>query len=147
MPLDFSPPKVAVVVDGSSFSRELVSGSGEFSLSIPGRGIARQVLATGSCTGIERDKLANLGLDWFPGEVVAAPLVSGCAAWLECRVIPATGMPERFDLFLAEVVAASADDQAFADGRWTFQDEKLRTLHYVAGGQFFTTGESLEVGV
>jgi hypothetical protein len=36
----------------------------------------------------------------------------------------------------------------FSDGRWHFEDaaDSLRTLHYVAGGQFYLTGESLQVG-
>ena len=37
MPIDFSPPKVAVVIEGSSFTRELVDASGSFALNIPCR--------------------------------------------------------------------------------------------------------------
>ncbi len=54
-------------------------------------------------------------------------------------------MAERHDVFLAEVLAAWADDQAWCDGRWTFADPALRTLHYVASGQFFVTGDSLVI--
>jgi hypothetical protein len=36
----------------------------------------------------------------------------------------------------------------FADGHWRYDDRTdpaLRTLHYVAGGHFFATGEAFEV--
>src|ERR1700739_3440788 len=41
MPLDFSPPKVTVVIDRNTLTRELVEGSGEFVLNIPTREQAR----------------------------------------------------------------------------------------------------------
>lgn len=38
MPVDYDPPKVAAVLDGSTLTRELVDASGEFGLSVPGVG-------------------------------------------------------------------------------------------------------------
>ena len=37
MPLDFAPPKVAVVLDKSTHTRTLVEASGEFALQLPCR--------------------------------------------------------------------------------------------------------------
>lgn len=147
MPLDFSPPKVAVVIDKGAYTRELVEASGELVLAVPARQIAEAVLAVGNCSGRDGDKFAALGLDGVPGTKVAAPLVDGCVGWLECRVIPEPHNQQTYDLFLAEVVAAWADERVFKDGRWVFSDapdDPLRTLHYVAGGQFFVTGTPLE---
>jgi len=146
MPLDFQPPKVAVVIDKGTFSRGLIEASGQFTLMIPGKAQAEAVLALGNRSGRDGDKLAALGLEWEAGEQVAAPLLEGCAGWLECKVIPEPHNQQAYDLFLGEVVAAWADPRAFRDGRWQFANEELRTLHYVAGGQFFVTGESLVVG-
>lgn len=146
MPLDFDPPKVALVIDKNTLTRALVDASGEFSLSIPGRALAGQTLRVGSFSGRERSKLAGENaLETLPAEFISAPMIAGCSAWLECRVIPDHHQQQRHDLFVAEVVAARADDQAFADGRWTFLDEAFRTLHYVAGGHFFLTGEDLDM--
>ncbi|HRH72362.1 MAG TPA: flavin reductase, partial [Zoogloea sp.] len=39
MPLDFDPPKVAVVIDKSTFTRELIEASGEFVLALPTRSL------------------------------------------------------------------------------------------------------------
>ena len=104
MPLDFAPPKVAVVIDKSAYSRELIEASSEFVLNIPCRAIAGQVLAAGSCCGRSEDKFSQSGLSVEPASIVGAPLVGGCVAWLECKVIPEAHNEQRYDLFLAEVV-------------------------------------------
>ena len=142
MPLDFDPPKVAVVIDRNTYTRELMEASGEFVLNIPTRAQAAQVLAVGDCSGRDGDKFARFCLAAAPAAKVAAPLLDGCAAWLECRIIGNPDNPQRHDLFLGEVVAAHADPRLFSDNRWHFPDDASRTIHYVAGGQFFVTGEA-----
>ena len=56
MPLDFSPPKVAVVVDARSYTRELIEASGEFAFNIPCRNQIEAVLKAGTATGRDGDK-------------------------------------------------------------------------------------------
>ena len=144
MPLDFDPPKVLLVVDRQTLTRELIDASGEFVLNIPCRELADKVLAAGSISGREGDKFARTGLEPFAATQIAAPLVKGCAAWLECRVIPESANQKRYDLFIAEVLAAWADPAMFSEGRWHFPDTSCKTIHYQAGGTFFTTGEAFE---
>lgn len=150
MPLDFDPPRVAVVVDKNALTRELIEASGEFALNIPCRQIATASLRAGSIKardlGEDGDKWSETGLTNFPAEKIAAPLVDGCVGWLECRIIPEPHNEKTYDLFIAEVVVAWADTRVFTNGRWHFDaEEDLRTLHYVAGRQFFATGESITV--
>lgn len=146
MPLDFSPPKVTVVIDKATLTRQLVEASGVLALNVPCRAIAAQTLAVGSESALDApDKLARLGVATFAASLIEAPLVKGCVAWLECRVLPEPHNQSQYDLFIAEVVAAWADPRVFSDGHWHFDGapEELRSLHYVAGGQFYVTGESL----
>jgi flavin reductase (DIM6/NTAB) family NADH-FMN oxidoreductase RutF len=145
MPLDFDPPKVAVVIDKSTLTRELVEASGEFVLAIPPRAMAAQVLAVGSQSGRQGDKFAWPGVAGSPGEKVGAPLLDGCLGWLECRVVPEAHNQQRYDLFIGEVLAAWADPEAFTDGRWHFPEPARHTLHYAAGGHFFATGEGFDI--
>uniref|UniRef100_UPI0035B192B3 flavin reductase family protein n=1 Tax=Chitinimonas sp. TaxID=1934313 RepID=UPI0035B192B3 len=56
MPLDFDPPKVTVVIDKNTYTRELVEASGEFVLNIPSRSLAAATVAVGDCCGRELDK-------------------------------------------------------------------------------------------
>jgi len=142
MGIDFDPPKVAVVIDAKTYTRQLIEASGEFALNIPCRAIAGNVLKAGSASGRDVNKFAHADLNFFPASKIGAPLVEACVAWLECRVLPRPDNQQRHDLFLAEVVAAQADDRAFRDGRWRFEGESLRTLHYFSGGAFATTGDA-----
>jgi len=87
MPLDLDQPNAAVVIDGRSYTRELLNGG---------------------------------------------------VGWLECEVVPEAQPQQCYDLFLAEVVAAWANPRVFNNGRWTFADDRDRTIHYIAGGNFVT---------
>lgn len=147
MPLDFMPPKVAVVLDKSTFTRSLVEGAGTFALNLPCRALAGATFALGSTSGRdEADKIGRLGLATFAGTAIGAPLLEGCVAWLECRLLPEPHIQQAYDLFLGEVVAAQADARVFTHGRWHFDagHDDLRTLHHIAGGAFFTIGDALQ---
>jgi flavin reductase (DIM6/NTAB) family NADH-FMN oxidoreductase RutF len=152
MPLDFEPPKVAVVLDKSTYTRTLIEAAGHFALNLPTRAQAGLTHALGSSSGRElleregRDKFEAYGLASFEGPATGSPLLEGCVAWLECRLLPEPALQARYDLFLAEVLAAQADARVFRAGRWHFDeaDPALRTIHHVAGGHFLATGEALD---
>lgn len=145
MPLDFSPPKVAVVIDRNTLTRELVEASGEFALNVPSRELARLTLAVGSASGRAGDKFRAHGIATFAGEKIGAPLLEGCLGWLECRVIPEPHVQASYDLFLGEVIAAWADPAAFSNGHWNMDEDGRRSIHYIAGGHFFETGAAFDV--
>ena len=145
MPLDFDPPKVAVVIDKATLTRELVEASGEFVLNVPSRQQAALTLAVGTKSGRDIDKFSLAGANAVAAGAVGAPLVEGCLAWLECRVIVEPHIQQAYDLFLGEVVAAWADPDAFSDGRWHFTDAQQRSIHYLSGGSFFATGDTFDV--
>jgi len=145
MPLDFDPPKVAVVIDKGTYTRGLIDASGTFVLNVPSSAQAALTVAVGSASGRDADKFALHGIRTLPASRVAAPLIDGCLAWLECRVIPEPHIQAAYDLFLGEVVAAWADPDVFADGHWTADQGGKRSIHYVAGGQFFETGPAVGI--
>jgi len=141
MPLDFEPALVAAVIAAGTFTRELVDASGELGLSVPPASFLDAVHAAGQVTGREVDKWARFGLARAPASRIAAPLVDGCLAWLECRVVERS-LAERHDLFVCEVLSAWADDRAFHGGEWHFDDPEGRTFHNVVGNRYFLTGEA-----
>jgi flavin reductase (DIM6/NTAB) family NADH-FMN oxidoreductase RutF len=145
MALDFDPPKVAVVIDKATLTRELVEAAGEFVLNVPSRQQAALTLAVGTQSGREADKFMKVGAGGTAASAVGAPLIEGCLAWLECRVIAEPHIQKTYDLFLAEVVAAWADPAVFSNGCWHFPDEQRRSIHYQAGGNFFATGDAFGV--
>lgn len=151
MPLDFDPPKVAVVIDKNTFTRGLIEASGRFALNLPCRALADATFTVGSISAKDEgphdpDKFERCGLASFDGPATGLPLVGGCVAWLECRVLPEPHVQQAYDLFLGEVVAAQADGRVFSGGRWHFapEHESLRTLHHIAGGAFFSVADPLQ---
>ncbi|NYH99044.1 flavin reductase family protein [Cupriavidus plantarum] len=150
MPLDFAPPKVAVVVDKSTWTRHLLEASGTFALQVPTVSQVDLTEALGSSSGQalaaqQTDKFAAYGLQTFQGDVIDAPLLEGCAAWLECRLLPEASIQQTYDLFLGEVIAAHADTRVFSNGRWHFDgQDALRTIHHVAGGHFIVDGDAVD---
>ncbi|WP_342052517.1 MULTISPECIES: flavin reductase family protein [unclassified Cupriavidus] len=150
MPLDFAPPKVAVVLDKSTWTRQLLEASGTFALQVPTVAQVDITEALGSSSGQalasqQTDKFAAYGLQTFQGDVIDAPLLEGCAAWLECRLLPEAAIQQTYDLFLGEVIAAHADTRVFSAGRWHFEgQDELRTIHHVAGGHFIVDGAAVD---
>jgi len=141
MPLDFEPPKVAVVLDKSTWTRQLLEASGTFVLQVPCVAQADIVQTVGNTAGKTLDKFAAYGLQTFVGERLEAPLLEGCVAWLECRLLPEPHNEGTYDLFLGEVISAQADARVFSEGHWHFEGhDQLRTLHHVAGGHFMAIG-------
>jgi flavin reductase (DIM6/NTAB) family NADH-FMN oxidoreductase RutF len=152
MPLDFDPPKIAIVIDKHTYTRQLIEASGSFVINVPCRALAEMTVRVGSSSGREllgkpqADKFAAFDIPTFAASKIAAPLVEGCVAWLECKVIPEPHLQDTYDLFLGEVVAASADARVFSDGRWHFEGhDELRTIHHVAGGAFMTVSDTFQV--
>ena len=143
--LDFSPPKVTVVLDKATSTRGLVEGSGYFALQVPNLGQVQLTYDAGNISLADApDKLKRCGIELFRVEGWDTPLVSGCSAWLICKVILEPHIQQTYDLFIGEVVGAWADGRVFRNGHWEFDqaDPRLRSLHYVAGGQFYAIGES-----
>ena len=150
VPLDFDLPKIIVVIDKNTYTRELIEASGTFAINIPCVAQIDMVQAVGSSSGRglkDSDKFALYGLETFPAKEIEAPLLTGCVGWLECKIIPEPHNQNTYDLFIAEVVAAYADERVFSDGRWHFEGyDELRTIHHVAGGSFFAAGEVHQAG-
>ncbi|MBD8793013.1 flavin reductase family protein [Pseudomonas syringae] len=142
--LDFPPPKVTVVLDKIAHTRRLVEGSGYFALQVPNLAQLQLTQAVGSQSlADDPDKLARCGVELLHMEGFETPLVSGCSAWLICKVLPEPHNQQTYDLFIGEVVAAWADNRVFRDGHWQFEhaDPQWRSLHYIAGGHYYAIGE------
>ncbi len=144
--LDFAPKaKMMIVLDKIAYTRELVEKSGYFAVQIPVATQAELVLDLGESLKDVPTKLDNIPL--FYQEGFDLPLVEGCAAWIICKLISEPHNHEEHDLFIGEVVGAWADDRIFEDGHWKFDEasDDLKTLHYIAGGQFYQIGKGINL--
>jgi flavin reductase (DIM6/NTAB) family NADH-FMN oxidoreductase RutF len=144
--LDFAPPKLTVVLDKSSKTRELIEKSGAFVIQVPTVAQLQITHKVGTLSlSTEPDKLKKSGVEMFGIAEHDLPFVGGCSAWLACKVIPEPHNQKAYDLFIGEVVGAWADNRVFRNGRWHFEDAgaSWRSLHHVAGGNFYAIGEAL----
>jgi flavin reductase (DIM6/NTAB) family NADH-FMN oxidoreductase RutF len=144
--VDFTPPKVMVIIASETKTRELVDGSGMFAIQIPTVEMAELTYKVGSMSlANDANKLEKCGIKLFEMPGFDIPLVDGCSAWLVCKVIPEPSNHQKYDLFIGEIVGAWADTHVFKAGRWQFEnaDPKWRSIHHVAGGHFYAIGEAL----
>jgi flavin reductase (DIM6/NTAB) family NADH-FMN oxidoreductase RutF len=130
------PPRIAIVIDKKTYTRELIMASGGFGVCIPGTVLAGLTHAAGSESGRTVDKFAQYGLKARTGPVLGMPLLEdGCAAWLECRLISEPHTEDAYDTCFAEVVAAAADERVFQQGHWRFGDDNRRSADDSSSGR------------
>ena len=144
--LDFAPPKLTVVLDKAVKTRALVEASGRFVVQVPTVALLDLTNEVGNRSLAEHpDKLPEAGVELLRLAGDTLPFVAGCAAWLECRLVPEPHNQASYDLFIGEVVAAWADDRVFRDGHWHFESAgpQWRSIHHIAGGHFYAIGEQM----
>jgi flavin reductase (DIM6/NTAB) family NADH-FMN oxidoreductase RutF len=145
--LDFGQtPKVTVVLDKSTRTREMIEASGFFALQLPTKAMLNQTVGVGTDSARDvTNKLDKHGVKTFAAPGFDIPLVEGCVGWLACKLVPEPHNQQTYDLFIGEVIGAWADERVFSAGRWHFDgaSDDLRTIHHVAGGQFFVTGKAV----
>ncbi|RAJ08667.1 flavin reductase (DIM6/NTAB) family NADH-FMN oxidoreductase RutF [Chitinophaga skermanii] len=146
--LDYLPPKLTVVIDSNTATRALVEGSGQFVVQVPTVAQLQLTYDVGTRSlHTDVEKLAHCKVELFDIDKFDVPFVSGCSAWLACKVIPEPHHQQQYDLFVAEVIGAWADTRVFSNGRWHYEtaDPSFRSLHYIAGGHFYAIGNALDV--
>ena len=145
MPVEFAPPRLAIVVDKSAWTREIIERNGTFGIVVPGVEAASWTYAVGSISGRDEDKFNAYGIPVVQGPELGLPLIEEkCLAWMECRLLPPTAAQEQYDTLFGEVVSAAADERAFVTGRWQFDDDKINTLHHLGTGNFVASGRHVQ---
>jgi flavin reductase (DIM6/NTAB) family NADH-FMN oxidoreductase RutF len=151
MPVEFTPPRIAVVIDKSTYTREQMRDTGRLALNIPCRQQADLTFTVGTVSGRETlpqgpDKFDRYGLSAWTGPVLGLPLVEGCVGWMECRVIEEAHTQQAYDTFFVEVVGAWSDERVFSNGRWSFREDNrdLHTLHHLGAGVFAIPSDTLQ---
>jgi flavin reductase (DIM6/NTAB) family NADH-FMN oxidoreductase RutF len=142
-PLSASPPLLGVAIHESRFTMDLVSHAEEFALSFPTRALLHHVQYLGALSGEQLDKFEVTQLETFSPRHVTAPLVAGCAAWVECEVVQVLPVGDH-QLVLGHPLAVLVDPVAF-DERWRPEaPEERRPLHYLGGAHYGVLGRLLE---
>lgn len=121
------PPMVGISIRPTRHTHRLVKESQEFVLNLPSQNWLKETDFCGSVSGKDTDKFLTVGFTMSKADVVQAPLINECPLNLECRVKQILYLGTH-DLFIAEVVAAHADDGILAGDR--IDIEKLAPVSY-----------------
>lgn len=86
--IEWGKPLFITVVRESRFTHQQLERNPEFTVNIPYGVYDPKILSfCGSKSGRDLDKIAELGLDTVPGEVVSVPAICQLPLTLECRVL------------------------------------------------------------
>jgi flavin reductase (DIM6/NTAB) family NADH-FMN oxidoreductase RutF len=105
------PPLLLIGIQDKNFSREVIQKSGEFVINVCSPNQLHAVDKSRNLSGRSvDDKFVALGLQTLPAAQVQAPLVAGCHANIECKLVKEMEV-EGLYLFVGQAVAAHVDDQ------------------------------------
>lgn len=134
MPVDYDPPKVAVVIGDDNYSFECISKTGEFVINIPPHSMMEKVLACGSVSGRDVDKFKKFDIETYPAHKVRPPIIKDALASLECRLID-RALIKTYNIFIGEVVYAEAKEGIFTD-HWILNKPSKRNVYHLGGRNF-----------
>jgi flavin reductase (DIM6/NTAB) family NADH-FMN oxidoreductase RutF len=105
------PPLLVIGIQDKNFSREVIQQSSEFVVNVCSQNQLHAVDKSRDMSGRNvEDKFVALGLDTLPAKHVQAPLVAGCHANVECKLVN-TMEVEGLYLFVGQALASYIDDQ------------------------------------
>jgi flavin reductase (DIM6/NTAB) family NADH-FMN oxidoreductase RutF len=123
--LSDEPPLLLIGIQENNFSRELIQKSGEFVVNVCSENQLHAVNRSRDLSGRNmEDKFAALGLETTPAKRVTAPLVAGCHANVECRMVQEVFVEGLF-LFIGEALAVHLDDDLAPVGRLAGKNFRL----------------------
>ncbi len=139
-PVNDEPLMVAAAIWNENFTHELIKKSGEFTVNVPSRRIAKEVWIAGTKSGRKVDKVSLTKLKLGKAKRVGAPVIEDCVANLEC-VVESEVEAGDHTVFVARVVEAYAEGELF-DKAWK---ESADVLMHVGGKIFAVAREYFDV--
>ena len=101
-------------------------------VAIPPASMAETVVKIGDISGKDCDKFEKFGIKQLEAEKTDAPLIDGCVANLECKVVD---FVKKYGLIILEVVNVWENEE--------LKDEKL--FHAYGDGKFVKDGEKMDL--
>lgn len=144
-PVSYDPPRLGIAIAPTHLTYDLIRRSEVFALNFPARPLAEQVDRAGVLSGRDvDDKLSEIGMTPAEADEIDVPLIEECVAHIECGLVGAFDLGDHVWL-VGEVVAATADDEAF-DETWLIgEDEAKNPLWYLGGSCYVIPAAPIEV--
>ena len=129
--LDFNH-HIALCTGPWNYSFDLIMKTKECIVAIPPASMAETVVKIGDISGKDCDKFEKFGIKQLEAEKTDAPLIDGCVANLECKVVD---FVKKYGLIILEVVNVWENEE--------LKDEKL--FHAYGDGKFVKDGEKMDL--
>ena len=134
------PVMVSVSIRGERYSHHIIENTGEFTISLTNRQLARATDFCGVRSGRNTDKFAEMKLTPLESTMISAPGVAQSPVVLECKVKEILRLGSH-DMFIAEVVNVSVDEQ-YLDDKGKLELEKADLIAY-SHGEYFALGDKI----
>ena len=108
--INSDPPITYVSVRKSRFSHDIIEKTGEFVINLTTGDLAFAADYCGVKSGRDVDKFSEMKLTAAESQKVRCPSIEESPVNIECRVIEIKEYPTH-DMFIAEIVSVSADDE------------------------------------
>ena len=135
-----NPPMLYISVRPERHSYEMIRESGEFTVNLTTRDLARHTDYCGVRSGRDHDKWEETGLTRLPAKRIQAPLIKESPVNIECIVKQELALGSHV-MFLAEVVHVTVDEK-YMDEKGSFHLEDAQPLVY-SHGTYFDLGKAL----
>lgn len=133
--INSEPLRVFISVRPDRHSYKLIQKTGEFVIHPVPDALLEAAKFCGSRSGRDFDKFAQTGLTKAQAQKVGCPVIAECPVALECRVFETKELGTH-TMFLADIVAVSADEKYLASGRVDLGAMGLTC--YLSNGSFAT---------
>jgi flavin reductase (DIM6/NTAB) family NADH-FMN oxidoreductase RutF len=108
-PVSFDPPIVMVSISPKRFTHDLILEAGEFAVSVLSEDQMEISTLAGTLSGSKTDKLSHDQFQLFDAGNIKAPLVRGCRAWFECKLVSHHTIGDH-TVFYGEVIESKVDE-------------------------------------
>lgn len=134
-PISRTPPLYGISIAPKRYSHALIEKTKEFVVNFIPYSLAKTANYCGTHTGRTTDKLCNTTLSLIPSKKLTTPLIKEGYAHLECTLKQSIPVGDH-TLFIGEVIAVSADENAFTDD--LLRTDLIHPLYYI-GKNTYTT--------
>ncbi|MBL4936607.1 flavin reductase family protein [Clostridium sp. YIM B02515] len=135
------PPMITVAIRPERLSYEYIKDTEEFVVNLPTSAMTKVVDYVGVVSGKREDKIEKLKLQLEDSEKIAVPSLKDCPVNIECKLKSITPLGSH-DLFLAEVVSISVDENII-DDKGKIHLEKANLIAYSHGEYFALSNNPL----
>jgi flavin reductase (DIM6/NTAB) family NADH-FMN oxidoreductase RutF len=121
-----------------------VRDTGEFVVNLPGVDLVDKVIPTAKNVPPDVDEFELAGIDEKPSELITAPGMAGCYAWMECR-LHELFEEKKYILIVGQVLRLEISDEVLApDGSLDVDKAKPLLMTGLGKGMNFCTVRGLD---